>query len=369
LAGVAATGLAFGMVLLASDGQTDNGIDDVVGAMLVGTLFVGFAVFVTWSRFDASIPIPQQVRWVSVVAAAAGLMFALLRGWNAGQVAGAVLGSAFLAGCTAWSIDATIAETRQRTRGQLSPVGEPVAVAGTKIASWERRSAARIVDLSGVYLAACVGETLQRGSDANGFLTTSWWLFGGAAVLYEIASLAVGGSPGKRLCGLRVVPIGLGASTADWPRVGIVRAVKRTLLLPVGLVNIVIGKLGVNVLHRINPRLDLVEGSGAGTVVMPNDEVARLRVLNPNERTALLTALDRELRRPSKAVSRKRRKVLLVLLVAAAAGAVLGVLSGDDEPSPPSVTVPTMPTLPLPSGPIVTPTGPTVPSVSIRAVP
>jgi hypothetical protein len=92
-------------------------------------------------------------------------------------------------------------------------------------------------------------------------------------------------------------------------------------------------------------------------VVMPKDEVARLRALGPTERKAVLGELDHELRRRPISASKKQ---LVVSLVAIAAGVVIGVFTVDDETKPPSVTVPTVLTLPLPtigSSPTVSITG------------
>ena len=220
-----------------------------------------------------------------------------------------------------------------------------------QVASNQQRTAARVVDFLVVYFAACAAQMLRPGTDQNGFFNTKpWWVLG-TFVGYEVASAAWGGSPAKRLYRLRIVR--LSADDAQGPRVGIIRAMVRTLLLPLAFLNAIIMKLGVNVVHRLDPRLDLLEGTSAGTVVMPKDEVARLRTLGPTERKAVLGELDHELRQRPTSVSKKQ---LVISLVAVAAGVVIGVATEDDETKPPFLTVPTVPTLPLPTVPSI-PTG------------
>ena len=372
LVGIVVAGGALGVWLAASNGI--DGVDDIVGAPLFGILLVGFAVFVGWSFFDPGIPIPRSAGWSAAVSGAAGGLLALLAGWSPAEVVFAALGLAFLVGCWIWSASGIVAEARRRKAGELPPVGAPLAVARTQVASNQRRLAARVVDFLVVFLVACAVQRLWPGRDRDGLFKASFWWVLGTFVVYEVASVAWGGSPAKRLCQLRIVR--LAGDDARWPRVGFVRAMVRTLLVPLAVLNAIIMKLDVNVVHRLGARLDLLEGSGAGTVVMPKDEVARLRTLEPSEREAVLGELELELRQRPISVSRKH---LMISLIAFAAGVALLVATEVAEPDPtlPSVqTVPTfpfpafpLPTFPLPTFPVPTFPLPALPSMPTSSVP
>jgi hypothetical protein len=344
LVGTLFAGGLLGFWAAASNGI--HGVDDIVGAPLLGIVLVGFAVFVGWSFVDPGIPIPRRAGWSAVVSGVAAGLFALFAGWSAVAVVFAVLSSALVVGCLIWSIGDVVAETRRRKAGELPAVDAPVAVAGTQIASNRQRAAARFVDFLLVGFAACSAEALWPGPDQNGFfITTTWWAVG-ALVTYEVASVACGGSVAKRLYRLRVVS--LSADDPRWPRVGIIRAMVRTLLLPLAVLNVIVIGLGVNVVHRLDPRLDLLEGTGAGTVVMPKKEVSHLRALGPTERKAVLGELDHELRQPPISVSRKE---LVIALVVVAVVVALRLAADDGETNPPLPIVPTfpLPTLPFPT--------------------
>lgn len=185
--------------------------------------------------------------------------------------------------------------------------------------------------------------------------------------LYEVPLTALTGQTlGKLLLGLRVVRVEDGNA-----RVGLGRAAARALLrLLNGLAGPFNSLAGGDVLGRIAPGLSLVNGVGAGTVVVTDGEYHRLRSrLSAEERERALTdtVLDIETLEPT--ASRRAAGISLAVALLLGVGFVVSLLrQGPNEgtrqldtprpavvatPSPgplvPTAAVPVLPSLPAAS--------------------
>lgn len=186
--------------------------------------------------------------------------------------------------------------------------------------------------------------------------------------LYEVPSTALTGRTfGKLLLGLRVVRaedggarLGLGRATARW----LLRILNGLIGSPAGHL------VGGDPLGRIAPRLSLIDGVGAGTIVVAEGDFRRLRSepsARQRERALNQTLIEIEALEPT--VSGRAAWTSLLFVVVLVAGVAIPAMryAVSDEPRRPGVPEPavsrtTVPPLLVPTP--ITPAWPTLPAPS-----
>jgi hypothetical protein len=202
----------------------------------------------------------------------------------------------------------------------------PVVPGGLREVRDEDRIRARLVDGLAILVLFFVFAAVLAPAGRNqlpgvvaAFLL-SWFL-------YEVPATALTGqTAGKALLGLRVVRVEDGRA-----RVGPVRATARWLLRMVnGLIAAPAGRLAHgDALGRLAPRLSLIDGVGAGTLVVADGEYRRLRALpSPERREAELARTVLELTNREPTASPRAAWISMLLVLSMAAAGLVGVLSG-----------------------------------------
>jgi hypothetical protein len=177
--------------------------------------------------------------------------------------------------------------------------------------------------------------------------------------LYEVPLTAlIGQTPGKLLLGLRVVPVEDGSA-----RIGLGRATARSLLRFLnGLAGPFNNLAEGDALGRVAPRLSLINGVGAGTLVVTDGEYRRLRSeMSAAEREQALTTTLLEIEALEPTAS-PRAGISLLFALLLGVGLVVGLIRqgpGDgapqlDTPRPAVVATPSPdPLLPTAAAPVL----------------